>query len=305
MKNLSNKGWQYVGLTMLLSVLPYYFIITQYGIDSNWTLALMWMPAVAAIIMRLLSGEGLFKGLKWNPLKAWKFILMAAFLPFTIEIVSLVFTLGLHGAELKEGFLQLKDGHISVNGTALLFGASLQPWYIFIPNYLLSYFTGVLFYSLLFAFGEEYGWRGYLQKQWAPVNSRVSGFIAIGIIWGFWHLPGVLLGHNFPDYKLIGGLLLMPLICVGFSIVFGTAFNKNYVIWVPAVFHGAVNISSEITNTALVEESIHNPLYDSIWIGLWVLTGVFFYLRYIREDKVKITKEMEQQSLGEWLGKVP
>ena len=209
----------------------------------------------------------------------------------------------MNGAELNEGWLEIKEGHISVGGTALLFGAGLQPWYVFFPNYLLSYFSGVLFYSLLFAFGEEYGWRGYLQKQWAPSNSRFSGFVAIGLIWGLWHLPGVLLGHNFPDYKLIGGLLLMPLICVAFSIAFGTAFNKNYVIWVPAVFHGAVNISSEVTAIALVEESIHNPLYDSIWIGLWMLTGVSFYLKYIRKSKAKITKEKRAQSSGEWLGK--
>jgi membrane protease YdiL (CAAX protease family) len=178
----------------------------------------------------------------------------------------------------------------------MLFGAGLQPWYVFIPNYLLSYFTGVLFYSLAFAFGEEYGWRGYLQKQWAPENSKIAGFLMIGVIWGLWHLPGILLGHNFPEYPLVGGLILMPLLCMAFSVIFGTAFNKGYVIWVPAIFHGAVNISAEISAIATVEESIVNPLSDSIYFGLWIAAAAVIMRKLIlRKDAVKSSPIPEPQ----------
>lgn len=288
MKNLNNNGWKFVGLTMMLSCIPYYFIISEQNIGSNWTLMLMWMPALAGIIMRLINREGLFKGLNWNPLKDWKLVLVAIFLPFTIEIFSLLAIVSLNAAELKEGFLLLENGNVSISGTALLLGADFQPWFVFIPNYLLSYVVGVLFYSLFFAFGEEYGWRGYLQKQWVPNNEKIAGFIAIGVIWGLWHLPGILLGHNFPEYPIFGGLILMPITCIGFSIVFGTTFNKNYMIWLPAIFHGANNISAEITNIALVENSTIKPLYDSIWIGLWVLTAMVFYRIYIKNHKRKL-----------------
>ncbi|ADR21095.1 peptidase [Marivirga tractuosa] len=290
MKNLNNKGWQFVGLTILLSAIPYFFIISERNVDSSWTLLLMWMPALAGIIMRLVTREGLFKGLNWNPLRDWKLVLLAIFLPFTIEIISLLAILSLNAAELKGGFLLIEDGNITIRGTALLLGADFQPWFVFIPNYLLSYTVGVLFYSLMFAFGEEYGWRGYLQKQWAPNNKKLVGFIAIGTIWGLWHLPGILLGHNFPDYPILGGLILMPITCIGFSLVFGTTFNKNYVIWVPAILHGAVNISSEITSIALVENSIMNTLYDTIWLGLWVLTAIGFYWKYMKSRQQSLAK---------------
>lgn len=286
MKNLNEKGWKFIGLTFLLSAFPYYFIITEKSVESGWTLLLMWMPALAGIIMRIISREGLFEGLSWNPLKDWKLIVLAFIIPFVIEIVSLVATLCLGGAELKDGFLIMEGGNISTRGTALLFGASLQPWYIFIPNYLLSYTVGVTFYSLMFAFGEEYGWRGYLQKQWAPTNKNLAGLLSIGVIWGLWHLPGILLGHNFPEYPIIGALILMPIICIAFSITLGTTFNKNYVIWVPTIFHGAINISSEITNIAFVEDSIVHPVYDTIWIGIWVFTSVIFYYYYIKRGKM-------------------
>ena len=43
--------------------------------------------------------------------------------------------------------------------------------------------------SLVFALGEEIGWRGFL----APTFHRTRGFgwagIAVGIIWGVWHIP--------------------------------------------------------------------------------------------------------------------
>lgn len=295
MKKLNYKGWKFVGLTFLLSTIPYYFILSEGSMESNWVLVLMWMPALAGVIMRLIKGEGLFKDLNWNPLKAWKLILAAAFIPLAIELFSLMAILGLNGAELKADYLVFEEGKVSVGGTALLFGAGLQPWYVFIPNYLLSYFTGVLFYSLLFAFGEEYGWRGYLQQQWAPENSRIAGFLSIGLIWGLWHLPGIMLGHNFPEYRILGAMVLMPLICIAFSFAFGMPFNKKKVIWLPAVFHGAVNISGEISGIALVAESIVNPLYYFIWIGLWLLIATLIFIRFRKLSSSIVYKSLPKE----------
>lgn len=282
MKNLSKRGWQFVILTIILSAIPYYFIIKDKSLESSWPLVLMWIPGLSAIIMRLLNKQGLFKGLSWNPLKAWKWILLAAAIPLAIELFTIITTVLLDGVVLKDDFFTWNNGMVKLRGMAMLFGAGEQPWYIFIPNFLLSYFVGTLFYSLFFAFGEEYGWRGYLQKEWAE-NNKLSAFVIIGIIWGLWHLPGILLGHNFPEYPIIGGLLLMPAVTTAFSIVFGTSFNKSNVIWLPAIFHGAVNISAEVSNVAFVETSLVNWLNDLIWISCWLVAGLVFYLKYIRK----------------------
>jgi membrane protease YdiL (CAAX protease family) len=273
---LSKKGWLFLALVVVFSAIPYFFIIQEETTDSDWTILLMWMPALAAIVMRVIYKEGLFKGVSWNPFKSFNLFLLAAFIPFTIEVLSILIGLKLGALELKPEFLTFSDGLIAIRGTALLFGASAQPWYVFIPNYLLSFFAGVIFYSLTFALGEEYGWRGYLQKEWASSNA-FFGFAAIGVVWGLWHLPGILLGHNFPDYPLLGGFVLMPLVTIAFSICFGLVFNKTRVIWIPVVFHGAVNISTEISNTALIKASTINTANDAVWIGLWVLTTIIFW----------------------------
>ncbi len=278
LKQLSNKGWQFVGLTIVLSAIPYFFIISDGDAGSNWTLLLMWMPGLAAIILRLVHKEGLFSNLVWNPLKGWKWILLAAFIPFTIEILTIILSVLTGAAQLQEGFITMEDGEISLRGMAMLLGASAQPWYVFIPNFILSYFVGMLLYSLFIAFGEEFGWRGYLQKEWASSNSIV-GFLMIGVIWGWWHLPGILLGHNYPDYPILGGIVLMPMVTILFSIAFGIAFNKQRVIWVPVIFHGAVNISAEISNVGLVEEIMNRPLNDVIWTGLWVVATLVVWVK--------------------------
>ena len=278
MASFSKKGWQFITLVIILSIIPYYFIVNSGDSDSPWTLALMWTPAIAAIMMRIIYKEGLFKGMQWNPIKDFKWVLLAVIIPLLIEILSLATTLFVDAAELKPNLLTKNDGLISLKGVAMVFGAEPQPWYLLIPNYLLSYFLGALFYSLIFAFGEEYGWRGYLQKEWSS-NNNLKGFIAICVVWGLWHFPIILQGHNYPEYPILGAFILMPILCVLFSIIFGIAFSRKYVIWVAVVFHGALNISTDVSNTALLEETINKPINDLIWSSLWLFTAILFWFK--------------------------
>ena len=53
--------------------------------------------------------------------------------------------------------------------------------------------------GMLGAFGEELGWRGYLQSG---LNRRLNGFFAfllVGILWGLWHVGNY---QNGPAYML-------------------------------------------------------------------------------------------------------
>lgn len=283
MISLSIKGWQFLGLVILFSIFPYYFILNEGNSDSPWTIVLMWSPALAAIVMRIIFNEGLFKGLNWNPIKDWKWLIIVSFIPLLIEIVSIFLTVQLGAAELKNDFISLQNGNISIKGVAMVFGAHPQPWYILLPNYLLSYFLGTTFYSLIFAFGEEYGWRGYLQKEWSP-NNNLKGLVAIGIVWGLWHFPAILQGHNYPNYPILGAFILMPILCIIFSIAFGVTFRRKHVIWIAVMFHGALNISADVSNTALLNESINKPINDFIWTSLWLLTAAVLWTKFKKSN---------------------
>lgn len=42
--------------------------------------------------------------------------------------------------------------------------------------------------SILF-FGEEYGWRGFLQEKMQKKFGKRMGVILLGIVWELWHIP--------------------------------------------------------------------------------------------------------------------
>lgn len=89
--------------------------------------------------------------------------------------------------------------------------------------------------GLLIAFGEEYGWRGFLQGELVKLG-RVQGVLLVGVIWGVWHAPVVVMGGNYPGYPVIG-----PFVMVGFCVVMGFllgyAVLKTGSIWVAALVH--------------------------------------------------------------------
>ena len=59
--NLEKRGWQFILLTVILSVIPYYFIVKSESTDTSFSILLMWIPGITATIMRLYYKEGLFK----------------------------------------------------------------------------------------------------------------------------------------------------------------------------------------------------------------------------------------------------
>jgi len=98
------------------------------------------------------------------------------------------------------------------------------------------------FLGLLITFGEEYGWRGYLQPALMGLG-RVRGVGLLGIIWGIWHWPVIWMGYNYPGRPILGSLL-MVIFCIGLSYVLGYAVLKGKGIWIAAFLHALVNQST-------------------------------------------------------------
>jgi len=89
--------------------------------------------------------------------------------------------------------------------------------------------------ALVIAFGEEYGWRGYLQSEMLKMG-RVRGVLLVGAIWGAWHWPLILMGFSYPGYPLFG-LFLTVLFTIGFAVVLGTAVLRSGSILLAAYLH--------------------------------------------------------------------
>lgn len=97
------------------------------------------------------------------------------------------------------------------------------------------------FLGLVVTFGEEYGWRGYLQPALMKLG-KIKGIILVGIIWGAWHMPVILMGFNYPSHPIFGALLFIPY-CIGLSFLLGYAVLKSKSVWLAAFLHALMNQS--------------------------------------------------------------
>jgi membrane protease YdiL (CAAX protease family) len=93
--------------------------------------------------------------------------------------------------------------------------------------------------GIVFAFGEKYGWRGYLQSEMFKLG-RVRGVLLMGVIWGVWHWPIILMGHVYPGHPLLGAaLFLFYATCLG--IVLSYAVLKSGSVLLAAFLHALNN----------------------------------------------------------------
>ena len=94
----------------------------------------------------------------------------------------------------------------------------------------------------LFAFGEEYGWRGVLADELSPLGP-VRANLLTGVMWGLWHAPMILLGYNYGTDR-IAGVAMMCVWLVPFSFLLSRARQFSGSVAAPAVIHGAFNGSA-------------------------------------------------------------
>ena len=92
-------------------------------------------------------------------------------------------------------------------------------------------------------FGEEYGWRIFLQTRLAKQYGRTKGVLLAGLVWGLWHAPLVVgAGWTFPGYPVLG-VFLFTILSILLSIPLGLAVFKSQSVWLAAFVHGVINYS--------------------------------------------------------------
>jgi membrane protease YdiL (CAAX protease family) len=127
-------------------------------------------------------------------------------------------------------------------------------------------------------FGEEYGWRGYLQDELFKLG-RVRGVLLLGVIWGAWHWPAILMGWNYPGYPL-PGLVLMVLWCTAFGIVLSYAVLKSGSVLLAAFLHAVDNvIMSPIVEMGFMPFDRVNTFFIGIYGIATMAVIAFFILR--------------------------
>ncbi len=189
-------------------------------------------PAIAAIIVRKwITREGFFDaGLKPN-LTKWRYYLVAWLLPLFVcaIIIGLVVAFGIGHPDfsLERALRVLAPGTVVPSLPSFI--------WIFIPISLLI----TSLFATFILWGEEFGWRGYLQMRLFAERPLLAA-VTTGIIWGIWHYPLNIRGYNFPGHPILG-LLVFPVSTVLLSIIFGWLRLRTGSVWAPSLAHAATN----------------------------------------------------------------
>jgi membrane protease YdiL (CAAX protease family) len=102
------------------------------------------------------------------------------------------------------------------------------------------------FINAIFAFGEEFGWRGYLLPRLVSRYGTVKAVAIVGVIWGLWHAPLIVLdGLNFPTHRW-SGVFLMVVFCCVMSVPFAALRLRSGSVWPSTLAHGALNAEASI-----------------------------------------------------------
>jgi membrane protease YdiL (CAAX protease family) len=255
-----------------------------------WALA-MWGPGVAAILTTLLVQKKPFSSLHLNRLGPKRFYIWAWFLPLVLAILGGLFTVLFGVAKLDTKFSMISDALAAGGG-------SMPVWFVI----LLDVGFAVLlapFINMVFALGEELGWRGFLLSNLMPLGQRRAILIS-GLIWGLWHAPAVAQGLNYPGYPVLG-IFMMIAFCILLGTILSWLTLNTGSPWVAALAHGAVNAIAALP-VMFLQPGFNIALGGTLatppaWLGMLLFIGWLILTKRLPVKTAEETPAILQMSV--------
>lgn len=246
--------------------------------SSLLTTVAMFFPLTASLITQLITKEPIFRNLGISiRINSWWFAgwLLIPVISIAVMGMSILMPGAVWSPENETVTAALKQlpGNIGVWG--------------FIGFTMISGLIAGVSINAVFAFGEEIGWRGYLVKLFEG-QSFIRTSIITGGIWGLWHAPIILNGHNYPQHP-VAGVFMMTIMCIMLTPVLLYFRKKSGSVIVPAVMHGTFNGVVGLSNIFVL------PFNDLLvgapgLAGMLVLLGsdaaIFLYDRYVTKERI-------------------
>ena len=267
--------WWYVGVLLCVSWACEIVLLRIYGLEDPrvkpFVGVLMFLPGLMALGYLLITREG-FRTIDWG-IKKPIYLLYAIVVPALLALFCM-FMLGALGIGSSTHFTFTQAG-VSIKRGMFVLGKGEQSLWFFVLNYLI---TAVVFSVVngIPAFGEELGWRGFLQRRLVSYYGLVPGITLLGLLWGLWHFPLILSGYNYPDHPVLGALVLFPLTTVFSSFFLAWLTLSSRSLWPAVLAHGCVN--TFYGNVVSEMNFSNNRLAaDMIILFIWLLTAAASY----------------------------
>jgi len=261
------------------SYLWQYFIFLTGGVESKFVPILMFFPAIVTIVFRLITKEG-FRKIGWG-LGKWWYVIPAIFVPLAFTWVIVYILDALNWATLT--VFTFNNGMVD-SRVPLVLGNHIQSIPFFALNLAISFIV-ICLISSIFAFGEEFGWRGHLQEKFLRKFGLNRGLIILGIIWGYWHLPLILMGYNFPNYPVLGALVLMPISTIFAGIFEGWIYLRSRSIWMPVLVHASGNTAAGILFGGMIMHQ-NELLLQLMWLAAWGIVAALCLISLNRDKPI-------------------
>jgi uncharacterized protein len=299
----AGTNWRTIGLFMLLAmgwpwlVVPLLAVLGLLSIPglAQVLIALLVMPAPAAaalVTSRLmhrgrLAQDGLrLLGVNWRAVA----VVPLGFTLFALLYLLLLQLLGNVGHLPGVGQLDVRGAAIVENLRRLnpelpTTAIRLPPDGLLIPIFISGALLAGVSINALFALGEELGWRGLLLTELRSLGWWRAN-LAIGVVWGVWHAPLILLGGlNYPRHR-VAGLGMMVLFCVAAGLIQSYVRLRSRTLLAPSAFHGMLNGIGSSFAIVTVNAS---PLVGSVagLVGITALALVALLLHVADRDYVR------------------
>lgn len=253
----------------------------------------MFGPALAALLTRLIRREdfadaGLRLVERGRGGGGWMYLAAYIAPPLVIaaSIGFVLFTGYQHWTFSIQGYGQTLVDTLHQSGQAVPQGMTPEQLgqITLLTNLMMALTLGPITNSI-FTFGEEFGWRGYLLPRLVPLGG-VTAAIVVGIIWGLWHAPLIILdGYNYPGHPWLG-VLMMVVFCTALSIIMAWLRFRSGSIWPPVLAHAVINAQAGFSLIVLSkgDSLVGAPMGLLGLVPLIVLAIVLVVTRQLKPD---------------------
>lgn len=236
--------------------------IVKNGLVMDRFLPLVFVPALASIVARLVMREG-FRDISFRlDRRSRRGMLHGVLYPIAVAVPAFSIAVAFRVIELTPPFEHPLG--MSIPGST--------PVARFFSSAVISLTVGILGMTPL-AIGEEIGWRSYLLTRLIQARIRRPVLVS-GLVWAFWHAPMILGGrYNVSSSPGITfALFVVTMVSLG-SLLARLRLETDS-IWPPIVLHASWN--SIIV--AFLGECTTDKVAAAIWVGeggifisLWIL----------------------------------
>lgn len=223
--------WYFMLFTLFFAVVVGVGLFRPFWVASisSYLLIPSILGLILLVVLRLVGGKDSFSSVGMGGGKAKYWIFIGIGIAAFAGLQTLLNWLFKMGQPADQSLLSVQAAMLGVPYSVLMIILAAQ-------TIILGPFLG-----LLITFGEEYGWRGFLQPALTRIG-RKRGVLLVGIIWGIWHWPIIWMGHNYPGHPYLGSLLML-LFSTGLAFILGYAVLKSKGVWIAAFLHALVNQS--------------------------------------------------------------